>query len=417
MSITVAPGSYTINLAVDPTSNNKKLQGGKYTWSISGNTFSTLVASNDGLSALLSIVNGETVLVGVTNQDGSRWQAGKLYLVGDQILDPNGNVQQVVVGTRNVPGVFTPFAGEIPQGGDDEFDNGGNLRAHAYSMSGIQQFGTVLNTDSSGVPADGDWPAGALQQAGSDTNFTHSNHPGIPTSAASVAFVAGGYSRGRNAAGQDNEPAGIESSNIIGYFDASGNFHKVGEGSDPNRKTIAEYSEIGAGGQKVYLDAAGNTHTGWQIARGTQTFSDNAGAAPTFGVVGAADALSGSNITIGGGVLTIDTLTAGTNVYHSGDRVVIANATSVVADGTYTLLTAVLAGTWTLTMAKSGTLATTGQTAGTVQDLGTAAVADGELVWQPQGPASNADTWSSLSVIGLTGALAPYGNYLLLPLT
>lgn len=304
MSITVAPGNYTINLAVDPTDNNKKLRGGRYVWSISGNTSSTLTPTNDGLSALLHIVNGETVTVNVANQNGSRWQPGKFYFLGDQVIDAAGHTQQVTAASKKVPAIYTPEAGKVPQSGDAAV-------AFPGTKGGVVQYGTVLNQGDGDI--NGDWPAGALLQDGANTNeqkkgahFTINSD--APTSAAPVAFAVGGFSHGRNAAGQDpGSQAGIESPNATG---------------NDTRSFIAEYSEIGAGGQKVYLDAAGNSHTGWEVARGTQNFALNLNEPPAF---------SGAGGTVVDNDLVWTDEGAAADADTWGDNLVVIGATGALA--------------------------------------------------------------------------------------
>lgn len=82
----------------------------------------------------------------------------------------------------------TPTAGAIAQ----SIGTAADPRGDAY----------ILNSDG-GAPINPDWPLGATLQAGANTNGQVSNggftvKSGVPTTAAPVAFVAGGYSAGNS---------------------------------------------------------------------------------------------------------------------------------------------------------------------------------------------------------------------------
>lgn len=248
------PVKSTLQLVLPSTFPN-----GPTVWSQTTSATGKFVAQNDGRSAFYTskAVGSDTVTATVTigsSGQSNPWQAGKLYRIGDQILDQNGHIQQVTAAKRFIPTRYTPNAGSIPQGGDstqsgDQY--GGTI------VSGSVQFGTVLNTEPS---VNGDWPAGALV-------------PGLKT-AAPVSFVGAGYSSGHNEAGKDVGPAGIDSPNA--------------PLSNDSRVQIADYSPYGPGGLPTYLDAAGNSHTGWQVAKGSQVYTESIFQPPTFSTSGGA---------------------------------------------------------------------------------------------------------------------------------
>jgi hypothetical protein len=340
MSI-IVPDNQNLTIGLTPPN-----LGGQFAWLSSDITKGTILANNDGTSALFVPVAAGSTTISVSNKEGAPWLPGKLYRLGDQILDSNLHIRQVTAGSKLIPNVYTPEDGLIPQGGEGTYFVELTLTAAANASGGTTVY-TVLPTNAAGalngfaglrfrvagfvanvanngqflcvastsgsvtlvnasgvletiaaiaksigVASDpngyarvlnqgdgdinGDWPAGALAPAGSDTNLqgklSSNSNLRIPTSAAPVvitgsAWIAGGYSRGRNAAGQDNSPAGIDTPTSYG---------------NDSRVQIAEYSEIGVGGQKVYIDAAGNTQTGWQVAKGTQTFSEPSGQPPVW---------------------------------------------------------------------------------------------------------------------------------------
>lgn len=267
------------------------------------------------------------------------WVPGRLYRVNDQVVDTNGHTQKVTAGTRNLPTVYTPNAGVLPQGGIAAYSSavltltsvgnasngvtvytgtitGGGSNAFATYTVNIAGFATAANNGSfvctasttttitlsntvgvsethaanaalKGIAGDplglarvlgsgggainGDWPAGAVA-----ANSGNTKNP-YPSTAAAVGWVAGGYSGGpRSVAGVDGPQQGISSPASFGT---------------DSRVQIAGYSETGPGGLRTYIDAAGNSHTGWQIAGGPGTVNFNeslALSAPTFSTVGGA---------------------------------------------------------------------------------------------------------------------------------
>lgn len=201
----------------------------------------TLVASQDGQSALFTpLLVGTTLITAVLKATAQRWQPRKLYRLNDKVLDASGHIQQVSAATRKVPSIFTPDAGKIPQGGD--------AANPYYNVSPIKQFGTVLNQDQGALS--GDWPASAQNP--------------LLTGAAAVTFVAGGFS----GAGQ----SGISSPTSTG---------------NDARVQIKDYNELGPGGSRTYIDAAGVTRsTGWVESIGSTTFSEPGGVAPAFSTSG-----------------------------------------------------------------------------------------------------------------------------------
>jgi hypothetical protein len=95
MSITLPAGT-KLTIGLTPP-----LLGGIRVWSRSGGN-GTLVANNDGTSALLTVGASGTDVIDVANYVGSPWSQNKRYKVGDQILDLNRHVQEVTAsaGTR-----------------------------------------------------------------------------------------------------------------------------------------------------------------------------------------------------------------------------------------------------------------------------------------------------------------------------
>lgn len=221
-----------------------------------------VLETHAGIGTTASVTTTTVTAVVTGNSPG--WAPGHLYRVGEQIIDINGHTQQVTATTGKAAAVYTPNAGAIPQGGDSTqatLQYGGTL------VSGIKQYGTVLNTDGGG--ANGDWPAGAIAAPSGNTKTP------FKTTAATVTYVGVGYSAGRSFAGVDtHDQAGIDTPTSY---------------SNDTRKQIATYSERTAHGLEQYYDMAGNLHTGWQIAGGTQTFSEAAvGQPPTFSITGGA---------------------------------------------------------------------------------------------------------------------------------
>jgi hypothetical protein len=94
---------------------------GKYAWSSSQTATGTVTARNDGRSALFTPVahnSGTATVITATVKNAlgvtAGWQPGKLYFLGDTILDSNGHAQQVSAATKFVPTRYTPNAGYIP---------------------------------------------------------------------------------------------------------------------------------------------------------------------------------------------------------------------------------------------------------------------------------------------------------------
>lgn len=244
----------------------------RFSWSNTTPATGIVVAANDGRSALYTIQAAGSDLVTATLTTSAAgavlpWQPGKLYRLGDQIVDVNGHVQQVTAASKFAPTRYTPLAGDIPQGGDGAYKSAEASRQSAGNYNDPLGVATVLNQGDGDF--NGDWPAGALA-GGPDSNGAGTKHVFL-TGAAPVTYTAVGYSRGRNAAGKDNSPAGIDSSSTFG---------------NDSRVQIADYSEISVGGLKQYFDAAGNLHTGWQVAKGTVDFTENVGIPPTFSTSG-----------------------------------------------------------------------------------------------------------------------------------
>lgn len=298
---------------------------GSVVWSSSDTTKGTVTPASDGQSALFTpVAAGDTTIhADITNDataGGHRWKPGKLYLYGDNIIDQNGNVQQVSAASKEFEARYTPLQGattsfslaggtaawangivtisgitanpviaglvgagvisisgattatsingswvlqsasfsstgtitfaspaggagtygstvngvllwaaNLPGGGDasaPEFTYSGSGN---YAVGGTAQFGTVLNSDSGDI--NGDWPAGALLQAGANTNsqmtyvgggsaakpaFTASSGPA--TTKAPVLYVQGGFSSGDSTgslasslASSDGLQAGLDS--------------------------------------------------------------------------------------------------------------------------------------------------------------------------------------------------------------
>lgn len=92
--------------------------GSEVIWSAS-TSVAKVVPANDGQSALLTPLTTGTydVTAAVYDSPGS-WEAGKLYLVGQQILDGSHRIQKVVAGKKQFEARYTPLAGDIPQGGN-----------------------------------------------------------------------------------------------------------------------------------------------------------------------------------------------------------------------------------------------------------------------------------------------------------
>lgn len=209
----------------------------------------TVTPSQDKQSALFTTVAaGTTLITAVLKPTAGTWTPRKLYRLGEQIIDINNHIQEVTGSTRRIPSVYTPDP-FIPQGGDV---TQANMQYGGPLVDGDKQFGTVLNQDPGAI--NGDWPAGGLNAGGAGK---------IPTTAAPVTFVVGGFSgRGANGA-----------STPISY-------------TNDTRQQIAGYSEIGPGGLRTYIDAAGNSHTGWVLATGSQVAQLPAGQPPVFNTSG-----------------------------------------------------------------------------------------------------------------------------------
>lgn len=425
-------------------------------WSSGTTGTGTVAASNDGQSALFTPVAAGSTLITATITTGpsgviSPWAPGKLYRLGDQILDSNKHIQQVTAATKQVPTRFTPYAGKVPGSASLVLTSGsaaytaptgfpasggsvaitgitasvpatfvvgqlvtiGGMSGALASLNGVwtllavgansitisyngasvsgtvtaastaavigdansldedytgtsgalngsAQYGTVLNQ---GDGTNGDWPAGATAAISGNILAP------LPTSAATVAWIAAGYSSGRNIAGQDNGPAGIDSPAPIvpwqqGYaypvgfviVDEGGFFQKVRNGGTsgtqypafnetPTGTTTdngviwlnigaaapgytnnesfvhhATYSEIGADGYIEYYDQAGNVQShGWVIEEGTVVFAEPNGQPPAFSTSGGTtldgdltwtDEGTGSNVVTTYNNLTITVSTA-----------------------------------------------------------------------------------------------------------
>lgn len=94
----------------------------------------------------------------------------------------------------------------IEQSGADVYPAPGSFLA----QSGDTQFGTVLQSDGGG--SNGDWPPLALAATSGNFNqFTPGATSTPSTNLAPVQWIQAGYSTGRNVAGIDNGPAGIDS--------------------------------------------------------------------------------------------------------------------------------------------------------------------------------------------------------------
>lgn len=280
-----------------------------------------------------------TTVTAVVTPAMATWVPGRLYRVNDQVVDANGHTQKVTAGTRNIPTVYTPNSGVLPQGGIAAYSGavltltsvanasngvtvytgtitGGGSNAFATYTVNIAGFVNAANNGSfvctasstttitlsntvgvsethaanaaiKGIAGDplglarvlgtgggainGDWPAGAVAATSGNTKVPY------PVTAAPVGWVAGGYSGGpRSIAGVDGPQQGLSSPTST---------------STDSRVQIAGYSDIGPGGLRTYIDAAGNSHTGWQIAGGpgTSTYAETlALSAPTFSTSGGA---------------------------------------------------------------------------------------------------------------------------------
>lgn len=320
------------------------LAGAQFVWANDNAAAGDLIPNADGQSALYRSKAAGTSVITISDlvdQNGAAapWQPGKLYRLNNEILDSNGHIQKVTAASKLRPARYTPEAGSIPQGGDAAFFKvlsfvltaagnasagnttytgtitGGGSNAFSGRVFNIAGFDlapnngrfkcvgssttTLVLVNTAGVAdthaataksvasaddpqgrssvlnqgdgdLNGDWPAGALLQAGANTNDQRTIahlviNSGPASTAATVVFEAVGFSA--------NGPDGIESPTSVSFNANAGDF-------------IAEYSEIGVGGQKVYLDQAGHSHTGWQIADGSDVQVMPTGIPPVFSLVG-----------------------------------------------------------------------------------------------------------------------------------
>src|SRR5271170_2239058 len=95
------PATFTLQLPAGVA------QGAEVTWASSVGATGTVTPANDGKSALFTPVgiNGSTptVITATVYDAPGAWEPGKLYYVGNQILDQNGHIQQVSAASGQVP--------------------------------------------------------------------------------------------------------------------------------------------------------------------------------------------------------------------------------------------------------------------------------------------------------------------------
>jgi|SRR5665213_3253459 len=219
-----------------------------------------------GISATVpsTFVVGQTVVIsGMTTTAAPLNGSWELLAVGANSLtlyyngSPLSAVSLTAASTVSVSGDATQFGTEY----------GGSI------VSGTVQYGTVLNQ---GQGINGDWPAGASSALTGNTKKPY------PTTGATVIWVGCGFSAGPHSYGALGVPSfdGPQQ-------DFSTPTPGTGYGND-TRAQYATYSEIGAHGLIPYYDDAGNLITsGWQVAKGTQTFSESLIlTAPTFSTGG-----------------------------------------------------------------------------------------------------------------------------------
>jgi hypothetical protein len=160
-----------------------------------------------------STTHGIVNITSISATVPASWQVGDaITIAGATSTSINGQWVLTFVGTHAISfGGYTgtplvsvsQTAGAVAnttRGGD--FSNLTNEQAGADFVNGNSQFGTVLNQ---GDGTNGDWPAGAI--AATSGNIKNP----FPTTPAAVGFIGAGYSTGRNTAGVDNGPAGIDS--------------------------------------------------------------------------------------------------------------------------------------------------------------------------------------------------------------
>jgi len=377
----------------------------------------TVTPSNDGQSALFTpVAAGSSVITAEITQGPAGlttpWIPGTKFLVGAQIVDQHGNVQEVTSATHKYESTYTPLAGDIPEGGYEGyfFDlavtscanasglstvyttsatlaSGTNYAGRTFRVAGFitnalnnGQF--VCTANSTGADAtitldnpngiaetpaaganiesigfaddplgnsrvlnqgdgdiNGDWPAGALLQAGANTNSQVTNgaftvKSSTPTTAAPVTFVSGGYSSGARQGGQDTGGSnGLESPAVpVQWFDNSGNLHT--DFTSDSRITIASYTPYGPSGTVTYIDADGNSHsTGWVIAEGTQDFTEAIAIPPAFATAasGGGSGPAGNGTTIDGDLVWTYQAAAADTTTYNGLTVTVSTAAGVPA--------------------------------------------------------------------------------------
>jgi hypothetical protein len=230
------PFALTLNL---PTTT--PLTGGAVTWALSANVgghAGTLTPSNDGQSALYTVnsagVSTDHETVTATTKTAAAgvcgsWQPGRLYRLGDKIVDQNGYLQTVTSAARLLPLPYTPEHNSIPSfvtgwnqaAPNEDVGDGGWFEAISDAKLVSAAALAVFSIDPNGLnfilnqgdgDINGDWPLGATLPAGADTNQQgpatgyHLNSAGaivagpspIPTTAALVTVLAAGFSSGAN---------------------------------------------------------------------------------------------------------------------------------------------------------------------------------------------------------------------------
>ena len=220
-------------------------------------------------------------------------------------------------------------------------------------QSGDFQYGTVLNSDGGG--ANGDWPAGAI--AANSGNILNP----YPTTAAAVTWVAAGYSSGKNSAGVDNGPAGIDSPEPIvpwsqnspysvGFriVDENGNIQKVRlAGTSGTQYPTFSTSSTTIDGTVtwVYVSAAVQGYTNSTTYLHNATFSEVGPDQGTFPITSVVTTVSGSGVAVYHG-----TFPATANALAGYAFVITGFATNVSNNGNF-ICTASTSTTLTLTNA------------------------------------------------------------------
>ncbi len=185
------PSTFTPYAGAVPNSPSISLSGG----SASSNTYGVVAIT--GISATVPTtwaVGDSITIAGATSStlDGL-WI---ISAIGTNSISIDGYKGITLSSVSQTSGTVS----NTTRGGDYSYlineDSGADL------VGAYHQFGTVLNQ---GDGTNGDWPAGAM--AANSGNIVKP----YPTTPAAVGFIAAGYSTGRNVAGVDNGPAGIDS--------------------------------------------------------------------------------------------------------------------------------------------------------------------------------------------------------------